>query len=372
MALRGKEETFVRRFAARGNDGVPFNPRGYGDHSRRFAARGNEIVDHENFRESCDGYHPRRFATRGNEDPDLIYDSSPVYDEYEDDEWYSWATVGVLGETIGVQQDEKSLTDDGSDSGTVLLDESEAEEETRLFFDEFRIAAKAKNNGVVAGDVLRLEYPCNLPKNNKVRQVQRRGMIILQKRDVSIDKVHGGVVKTTLTTIKVNDGLIIPTVYISPSNLSIKVTGPQLHASRMGLQNKFGHVTLNNNYINMHYILISDGGSNVGPTKPIVNAKGGLMNVNKRWSSAPFDPGGIRPKLGETTREVKLFRRVTMIIIYESQVDVSFDPGGFGSKTKLEDEFFSKTGSMMQENLNGKDQDYLLNEEDQVYLLFNI
>ncbi|KAJ0578730.1 hypothetical protein HanIR_Chr05g0251151 [Helianthus annuus] len=71
MAIRGKEETFVRRFAAGGNDGVPFNPRGYGDHSCRFAARGNEIVDHENFRESCDGYHPRRFAARGNEDPDF-------------------------------------------------------------------------------------------------------------------------------------------------------------------------------------------------------------------------------------------------------------------------------------------------------------
>ncbi|KAJ0522917.1 hypothetical protein HanIR_Chr10g0487931 [Helianthus annuus] len=94
MALRGKEETFVRRFAAGGNDGVPFNPRRYGDHSRRFAARGNEIVDHENFRESCDGYHPRRFAARGNEDPDLIYDSSPVFDEYEDDVWYAWATNG--------------------------------------------------------------------------------------------------------------------------------------------------------------------------------------------------------------------------------------------------------------------------------------
>ncbi|KAJ0508989.1 hypothetical protein HanIR_Chr11g0523571 [Helianthus annuus] len=94
MALRGKEETFVCRFAAGGNDGVPFNPRGYGDHSRRFAARGNEIVDHENFRESCDGYHPRRFAARGNEDPDLIYDSSPVFDEYEDDVWYAWATSG--------------------------------------------------------------------------------------------------------------------------------------------------------------------------------------------------------------------------------------------------------------------------------------
>ncbi|KAJ0887973.1 hypothetical protein HanRHA438_Chr09g0396891 [Helianthus annuus] len=70
---------------------------------------------------------------------------------------------------------------------------------------------------------------------------------------------------------------------------------------------------------------------------------------NEKWLNAPFDPGGTGPKSSEMTREVELFGRV-VIITNRNRVDVPFDPGGFGLKTKLEDEFFSKTGSMMQEH----------------------
>nr|GEY92253.1 reverse transcriptase domain-containing protein [Tanacetum cinerariifolium] len=59
-------------------------------------------------------------------------------------------------------------------------------------------------------------------------------------------------------------------------------------------------------------------------------------------SNAPYDPGGTGLIPGETTREVKLFRRVMVTLINGSRVDVPFDPGDFAPKAKLEDEFFKE------------------------------
>ncbi|KAJ0616331.1 hypothetical protein HanIR_Chr02g0089421 [Helianthus annuus] len=56
-----------------------------------------------------------------------------------------------------------------------------------------------------------------------------------------------------------------------------------------------------------------------------------------------LDPGGKNLESDETIREVELFWRV-MIIVQKNRVDVPFDPGGCGSKTKLEDEFFRRWG----------------------------
>ncbi|KAJ0705424.1 hypothetical protein HanPI659440_Chr14g0573311 [Helianthus annuus] len=72
------------------------------------------------------------------------------------------------------------------------------------------------------------------------------------------------------------------------------------------------------------------------------------FQVNEKRFSGPFDPGGIGQEPDETTRKVRLFRRVMMIIVNGNRVDVPFDPGGFEPKAKLEDEFFSKRRSMMQ------------------------
>nr|GEY23835.1 hypothetical protein [Tanacetum cinerariifolium] len=59
-------------------------------------------------------------------------------------------------------------------------------------------------------------------------------------------------------------------------------------------------------------------------------------------SNAPYDPGGTGLIPGETTREVKLFRRVIVTLINKSRVDVPFNPGDFAPKAKLEDEFFRR------------------------------
>ncbi|GJW49956.1 hypothetical protein Tco_0091307 [Tanacetum coccineum] len=68
-----------------------------------------------------------------------------------------------------------------------------------------------------------------------------------------------------------------------------------------------------------------------------------LIANNDRFN-APYDPGGTGLVPGETTREVKLFRRVMVTIINGSRVDVPFDPGDFAPKAKLEDEFFRRGG----------------------------
>nr|GEY50374.1 mitogen-activated protein (MAP) kinase kinase kinase Ste11, Cryptococcus [Tanacetum cinerariifolium] len=70
--------------------------------------------------------------------------------------------------------------------------------------------------------------------------------------------------------------------------------------------------------------------------------------VKSDRSNAPYDPGGTGLIPGETTREVKLFRWVMVTLINRSRDDVPFDPGDFAQKAKLEDEFFSKRGRMMQ------------------------
>jgi hypothetical protein len=68
-----------------------------------------------------------------------------------------------------------------------------------------------------------------------------------------------------------------------------------------------------------------------------VSSKGAKM-----WNKKPPSP-----ELDETTSEVEQFRRV-LIIVQKIWVDIPFDPGGFGPKRKLEDEFFPKRGRMMQ------------------------
>ncbi|KAJ0452486.1 hypothetical protein HanHA300_Chr15g0579471 [Helianthus annuus] len=68
--------------------------------------------------------------------------------------------------------------------------------------------------------------------------------------------------------------------------------------------------------------------------------------VNKKWFDVPFDQGSTSQEPCKTSHQVEQSGWVVMIV-QKFWVDVPFDPGGFDSKTKLEDEFFSKTGSMM-------------------------
>ncbi|KAJ0947695.1 hypothetical protein HanRHA438_Chr01g0018661 [Helianthus annuus] len=400
MALRGKEETFVRRFTAGGNDGVPFNPRGYGDHSRRFAARGNEIVDHENFRESCDGYHPRRFAARGNEDPDLIYDSSPVFDEYEDDLWYAWATGGSYrcGFDEAVRLNENSLSPKIAEVSrkdylwvTKALNESDDES------DEFSRDETDNNGGCVvdivgrvvaigahaAGDV-GLETPLFPPivveglntlkdkvglnfdisiideisrKNNNdiyVNMEEHQGYKGYgdKKKNDHLQSgnpcAHEDFVYNFQSSSHFNYGKDLETkvALVGESKKGDRLY--RLLTNIVGLIYMSSGCTILEDYqkIKKSHGLMGVTSTELQP-EPLVNTQ---IQFGSRFN-APFDPGGLGQELGKTKRAVKFFGWGVIIVI-QVRVDVPYDPGGLGLKAKLEDEFFSKRGRMMQEHIS--------------------
>ncbi|KAJ0933753.1 hypothetical protein HanRHA438_Chr03g0099701 [Helianthus annuus] len=330
MALRGKEETFVRRFAAGGNDGVPFNPRGYGDHSRRFAARGNEIVDHENFRESCDGYHPRRFAARGNEDPDPIYDSFPVFDEYEDDVWYAWATGGSYrcGFDEAVRLNENSLSPKIADGSTkrgdlVAMEIPHIEPKIMGKLDDYSLNKQPgymKIQNKVIWEVTKLEDMFSTNKDNNVffpnksviheNDINKVGPNVKDCVNLTIEFM-ASLQEKILRGLSINNNRLVdcgvPTTMKDPykaANIVVFSTGPNAITKAQVLQIKSK--------------MFPDLGSKI--------QFGTIPHVH-----------GLQLR-GHLVR-ADLFKLVKLNM-NEVQLDVPFDPGGFGSKTKLEDEFF--------------------------------
>jgi len=110
MALRGRRCLLDRRFAVGGNDNSMFISRARGEDRRpvrRSAARGNDRVDPNpwdlevlsTLKEAEPvkpvwGELPRDEEYPTNDD--IIYDSSPSYDEYEDEDWYTWFIGGLV------------------------------------------------------------------------------------------------------------------------------------------------------------------------------------------------------------------------------------------------------------------------------------
>ncbi|KAJ0501688.1 hypothetical protein HanRHA438_Chr11g0505211 [Helianthus annuus] len=68
------------------------------------------------------------------------------------------------------------------------------------------------------------------------------------------------------------------------------------------------------------------------------------LAIVKRWSNIILNPGGTNPELGETTREVKLCRRVVMIINNVNHVDVLLNPGGYFYNDKTRGRVFFEDG----------------------------
>ncbi|KAJ0588089.1 hypothetical protein HanRHA438_Chr04g0168241 [Helianthus annuus] len=327
MALRGKEETFVCRFAAGGNDGVPFNPRGYGNHSRRFAARGNEIVDHENFRESCDGYYPRRFAARGNEDPDHIYDSSPVFDEYEDDVWYAWATGGSYrcGFDEAVRLNENSL----SPKITGMF--------AKFFYrDEIIIGGEAVTSGgdtvaKVGDEFIRWgEYFLGFPKfePTTMEKSQILGSLINSKfqfkddivitklMHISDDNKENYLFLSSLGAIKKDDDTTAGPNVKEDWDLNYACITSFLEKSPRGASsNKYGVV---------------------GLIKLVDTLKYGLST--NRNGVMDFGCPSVMIASYNTNKVATTFS-IGIELSPETWHDIPFDPGGFGPKAKLEDEF---------------------------------
>ncbi|MFS8034970.1 hypothetical protein Hanom_Chr17g01587501 [Helianthus anomalus] len=107
MALRDENYFFTRRIADRDNNEIVFDSQ-----DRKIQETDpkdviwDEIVGKEEHPENCDGYRFLetdleafiRDENYGKEEYpgncSVIYLSPPVYDEYEDEEWYSWVTRG--------------------------------------------------------------------------------------------------------------------------------------------------------------------------------------------------------------------------------------------------------------------------------------
>ncbi|GJY62429.1 hypothetical protein Tco_0463086 [Tanacetum coccineum] len=184
----------------------------------------------------------RELELTGNEEHppngDIIYDYPPAYDEYEDEEWYSWMTgAGVTYDPTGVKLQDSPPR--------FILKE--------LFFNQI-------------------------------------GLVDCGPQDQMGRKDYEGPTTTSLDVLK----------SLSSKIATTKCVGAELFE---------------------RFNLIA----------------------NSDRFNAPYDPGGTGLVPGETTREVKLFRR-DVTIINESELLLPFDPGDFAPKAKLEDEFFRRGG----------------------------
>ncbi|KAJ0481223.1 hypothetical protein HanIR_Chr13g0640251 [Helianthus annuus] len=359
---RGEDRRLVRRTADRGNDGVDPDPRDLKikrlqqqvrdlelQHEvRRLKQRIRDLENSSSWKEtepeepvgddlSGDEEHPTNDAT--------IYNSPPLYDEYGDEEWYSWVTGG--GAVVG--------------SGDELAASVEPVREGPLFGPTIRGVSHLHN----------LEYLMSFKNQDK--------MIIavasyLGETSNSLDEFSYGLTNKTLLS-EVENGQIIVMHHISFMQLGIFAYGismPTLHTTftrgkqetkayggvgskKFNINAKRGPVKVDNigSTVATHNGLKSSAqeiqfGSIFTYFKPLTVNTNLPTKVNSRWFNAPFDPGGMGKEPGETTREIEFFGRHMMLITNGIRVDVPFDPGDFDPKAKLEDEFFSKTGSMMQ------------------------
>ncbi|GJV45023.1 hypothetical protein Tco_1429559 [Tanacetum coccineum] len=266
-----------RRFAAGGNGNDERDPRDV--EIERLRERVRELEIQHEIRQIRKRI--RELELTGNEEHppngDIIYDYPPAYDEYEDEEWYSWMTgAGVTYDPTGVKIQDS--LQGGQAVDFVDLDFIDSAE--HLIEKKYGDGPTVVTGGPVAS-------MATLPF---VPEVQRR-KVDCGPQDQMGRKDYEGPTTTSLDVLK----------SLSSKIATTKCVGAELFE---------------------RFNLIA----------------------NSDRFNAPYDPGGTGLVPGETTREVKLFRRVMVTIINGSRVDVPFDPGDFAPKAKLEDEFFRRGG----------------------------
>ncbi|KAK1415880.1 hypothetical protein QVD17_31668 [Tagetes erecta] len=92
----GKDRYSICRVAARGSNGVYPDPRDL--KIKRLQKRVQDLEVSSTWKETKPEEPVEDELTGDEEHPtidDIIYDSSPLYDEYEDEDWYAWFTGGV-------------------------------------------------------------------------------------------------------------------------------------------------------------------------------------------------------------------------------------------------------------------------------------
>ncbi|KAJ0478118.1 hypothetical protein HanRHA438_Chr13g0616121 [Helianthus annuus] len=369
MALRDENYLFTRRIADRGSDEIVVDSQ-----DRKIQETDSkdviwdEIVGKEEHPEDCDGYKFQETDSKAfirdencgkeeySENCSVIYLSPPCFDEYEDEEWYFWVT----GRNRNLPDDESGsksrnvegviVVEKGGDAmvtgdDTMALGSSNAE--------VFDSTARVTHDVSTANDATSLSKPqimdaFNVSSINKASKGSVYPSFKIQI--ITIDEFDA----------KPTQQMENETYFLNMGNIQKYVVGPfvgkfmdvrkasgrgMLDASQMtssGLlekQNDLSGINVCGPHMNKNY----------GPSFEFIVVHKMFEWVKLKVNNhAPFDLGGTSPDPDETTHEVEQFRRV-VIIAQKIWVDVTFDPGGFGPKTKLEDEFFfSKRGRMMQ------------------------
>ncbi|KAM0044534.1 hypothetical protein Hdeb2414_s0010g00354471 [Helianthus debilis subsp. tardiflorus] len=373
MALRDENYLFTRRIANRGSDEIVFDSQ-----DRKIQETDSkdviwdEIVGKEEHPEDCDGYKFQetdseafiRDENCGKEEYpgncSVIYPSSPCFDEYEDEEWYFW----VSGRNRNLPDDESGsksrnvegviVVEKGGDAMVTGDDTMALGSSNAVVFDS---TARVTHDVSTANDATSLSKPqildaFNVSSINKASKDSVYPSFKIQI--ISIDEFDA----------KLTQQMENETYFLNMGNIQKYVVGPfvgkfmdvrkasgrgMLDASQMTSsvllekQNDLSGINVCGPHMNKNY----------EPSFEFIQSKTLVVHKMFQWvklkvnNHASFDPGGTSLERDETTREVEQFRRV-VIIAQKIRVDVPFDPGGFGPKTKLEDEFFSKRGRMTQ------------------------
>ncbi|GJX52667.1 hypothetical protein Tco_0281036 [Tanacetum coccineum] len=300
-----------RRFAAGGNGNDERDPRDV--EIERLRERVRELEIQHEIRQIRKRI--RELELTGNEEHppngDIIYDYPPAYDEYEDEEWYSWMTgAGVTYDPTGVKIQDS--LQGGQAVDFVDLDFIDSAE--HLIEKKYGDGPTVVTGGPVAS-------MATLPF---VPEVQRR----------KGDEASNWVMEPHENNDTVDLGLYVKNGFFN--KIGLVDCGPQ---DQMGRKDYEGPTTTSLD-------VLKSLSSKIATTKCVGAELFERFNLiaNSDRFNAPYDPGGTGLVPGETTREVKLFRRVMVTIINGSRVDVPFDPGDFAPKAKLEDEFFRRGG----------------------------
>ncbi|KAJ0920055.1 hypothetical protein HanRHA438_Chr05g0236641 [Helianthus annuus] len=326
---------------------------------------------------------------------DTIFDSPPVYDEYEDGEWYSWMT-GCAIETLEVRQ----ISDvkfrkiyefhHHLEYPTFCSRSKQFESDEGTAFDSFlnrhhihlRFFGRCDLGDYMVrlrSHVIRITQTLGSPLDLKIQNKNNIGVAMDTGGDAvvgaGVDGLGGGtnVVLEVPRVLPKIMGRLTGSLRNLGSHENLKFQNKeQIQVAKdkdinkirdcMVVLHKEGDKVinvdeddLNENYEPLHSGHTREfqdhGYTYMGQLYDKVTNKFNSNGDGNLLSHLNISTtGGTSLGSGKMTREVKQFRQVVVIITSVSRVDVPFDPGGFRSKTKLEDEFFSKRGSMMQEH----------------------
>ena len=266
-----------------------------------------------------------------------LYHTLPCFDEYEDEQWYSWACDDDSGGTSSVltirhdHKKESTIMGAGDDESSFKSHSVKGDGPTMVTggpaatfgtqpvsmgglqkkFMSKAMKSKALRNTIDFG--ASQIYFCTILKGNFPTNSFEE--IILDDENHGIQNSHAVKIWYEVLFENLVDGQIVEVGEAMSSK-----DAPHIDQNEEKVVKLDGYFV--KKYNEVHGLRLY--GYLVG-TILIERVK---TIVNKKWSYAPFDPGGTGSESNEITREVELLGRA-LIIIEKNRIDVPFDPGGF-------------------------------------------